>query len=267
MHKTLAMMGVLAFAATAALAQSTSTTPEQSPATSGQSGSSASGQSTGSDSTKGTHSGHGMTPADSSSSASRSGAASGSLSPSDRRFIETAARGGLAEVDLGRLGTEKASSADVKAFAQTMVDDHSKANDELKTLASQKGLTLPTGPDASHKAVRDRLEKLSGDAFDRAFIKEMLKDHKKVVAEFQKQAGSSRADADVKSFAEKTLPKLQQHLEHAQQQSASLDRSGGTSATSTSSPGKDDEGRMDKGSASKDKAKDKKKPDNPDDRP
>jgi putative membrane protein len=228
MNKTVSMAGVLALAAATAFAQSSTTTSGQS----GQSGSSTSGQSTtGSDQKKGEHSGHGMTPSDSSSTQSSSMSGSGSLAASDRRFIETAARGGMAEVELGRLAAEKAQSPEVKAFGQMMVDDHSKANDELKTLASQKGVTLPTDTDAAHKATKDRLDKLSGDQFDQAFMKEMLKDHKKDVAEF-KRAAKTGKDDDVKEWAAKKVPTLEQHLQHAQQAS-NMNAAGGTSATST----------------------------------
>lgn len=252
MSKTVTMVGVLALAATTALAQSTTTTSGQS--TTGTPGQSSTDQ----DKDKGQHSGHGMTPADSSTAASssKSGSGMGSLSAADRRFIETAARGGMAEVELGRLGTEKATSPEVKTFAQMMVDDHSKANDELKTLASQKGVTLPTDTDAKHKAVKDRLEKLSGDQFDKAFMQEMLKDHKKDVSEFQKQAKSTKGDDEVRSWASKTLPTLEQHLEHARQAS-NMNAGGGTSATGTSATG------------TKSKAKDKNKDSSssPSDRP
>lgn len=231
MSKTVTMVGVLALAATTALAQSTTTTSGQS--TTGQASGTSGQSSTDQDKDKGQHSGHGMTPSDSSKSASSS---TGSLSAADRRFIETAARGGMAEVELGRLGTEKASSPEVKAFAQMMVDDHSKANDELKTLASQKGVTLPTDTDAKNKAVKDRLEKLSGDPFDKAFMQEMLKDHRKDVADFQKQAKSVKGDDEVKSWASKTLPTLEQHLQHARQAS-NMNTGGGTSATGTSATG------------------------------
>lgn len=193
MSKTVTMMGVLALAATTALAQSTT---------------------------------------GSSSSASQSMSGSGQLSASDRRFIETAARGGMAEVELGRLGTQKATGPEVKALAQMMVDDHSKANEELKTLASQKGVTLPMDTDSKHKSMTDRLEKLSGEQFDKAFMEEVLKDHKKDVAEFQREAKASGGDSDVKSWASKTLPTLEQHLQHAQQAS-SMSMGAGTSATSS----------------------------------
>src|SRR5438094_41987 len=95
----------------------------------------------------------------------------------DTRFIRDAAYGGMAEVELGKLAAEKASSEDVKKFGQRMVDDHGKANDELKTIASKQNVTWPSKLDATHKMTYDRLSKLSGRAFDRAYMQAMLKDH------------------------------------------------------------------------------------------
>lgn len=141
--------------------------------------------------------------------------ASSAAGGSDSHFVLDAAKGGLAEVEMGRLAAEKASSPDVKQFGQRMVDDHSKANDELKAVASQKGLTLPTELAAADKATLDRLSKLSGEAFDRAYMSDMVKDHRKDVAEFKKEATAGK-DADVKAFAGKTLPTLEEHLKMAQ---------------------------------------------------
>ena len=96
-----------------------------------------------------------------------------------------------------------------------MVDDHSKANDELKDLASKKNVTLPTDVDAKDKATMDRLSALNGAAFDKAYMRHMVSDHKKDISEFQKEA-SSGSDTDVKSWASKTLPTLQHHLQMAE---------------------------------------------------
>jgi len=137
-------------------------------------------------------------------------AASGKLSAADAKFVHEAAIGGMAEVSLGKLAAEKATNPDVKQFGQRMVDDHSKANDELKTYASQKGVTLPADVDSAHKATEARLSKLSGEAFDKAFMADMVKDHDKDVAAF-KHASTAANDADLKAWASKTLPTLQEH--------------------------------------------------------
>lgn len=138
-----------------------------------------------------------------------------------KNFVLKAAKGGLAEVEFGRLAAEKATDPDVKQFGQKMVDDHSKANDELKTIAQQKGIALPTELDAKDKRTRDHLAKLSGAAFDRAYMSDMVKDHTKDVAEFRKESKSGK-DSDVKAFAGKTLPTLEEHLKLAREDHAKV---------------------------------------------
>ena len=147
-------------------------------------------------------------------------AASG-VAAADQAFVKEAAIGGMAEVDLGQLAASKASNPDVKQFGQRMVDDHGKANDELKSWASQKSVNLPTELDAKHKAEHAKLEKLSGDAFDRAYMTSMVADHNKDVAEFQKQSKSAK-DPDLKAWAAKTLPTLQDHQKSAKEISAKV---------------------------------------------
>lgn len=135
-----------------------------------------------------------------------------SAAMTDKDFMNEAAVGGMAEVELGRVASTKAQNADVKKFAQTMVADHTKANGELKTLATGKGATLPTELDAAHKAMMTELQGLSGADFDRAYVAGQLADHEKTVKLFQAQAQSG-TDADIKAFAVKNLPTLQMHLE------------------------------------------------------
>jgi len=134
---------------------------------------------------------------------------------SDQTFVIGAAKGGLAEVELGKLAQEKAASTEVKNFGKRMVDDHSKANDELQSLAKNKNITLPADLDPKDKALRDRLSKLSGAAFDRAYMNAMLSDHRKDVSEFKRESAAGK-DPDVKAFAAKTLPTLEEHLKLAQ---------------------------------------------------
>jgi putative membrane protein len=133
----------------------------------------------------------------------------------DSKFIKEAAEGGMAEVALGQLAVEKASSSDVKKFGQRMVDDHSKANDELKQLASQKNVDLPQDLSAKDKATKATLEKLSGEQFDQAYMKDMVKDHKKDVSDFRRENRAAQ-DPDVKKFAAQTLPTLEDHLKQAE---------------------------------------------------
>ncbi|MEP6769406.1 MAG: DUF4142 domain-containing protein [Acidobacteriota bacterium] len=153
-----------------------------------------------------------------------------SAGSADSKFVMDAAKGGMAEVEMGRMAAEKASNAEVKQFGQKMVDDHSKANDELKQVASAKGIALPSAVDPAQKAAMDKMGKLSGDAFDKAYVADMVKDHKKDVAEFQKEANSGK-DPDMKAFAGKTLPTLQEHLKMVQELNAKM---AGKPARSTS---------------------------------
>jgi len=95
-----------------------------------------------------------------------------------------------------------------------MVDDHSKANDQLKQLASSKGIEVPTDLSAKDKATKERLSKLSGEQFDKAYMKDMVKDHTQDVSEFKKESTSAK-DPDVKNFASQTLPTLEDHLKQA----------------------------------------------------
>lgn len=130
----------------------------------------------------------------------------------DKKFVKDAAEGGLTEVELGKLALQKSSSDDVKQFAQKMVDDHSKANDQLKQVADQDKIDVPAAIDSKHQSRIDKLSKLSGDQFDKAYIKDQLKDHETDVHEFQLEANSG-TDPNVKSFASTTLPTIQQHLD------------------------------------------------------
>jgi putative membrane protein len=157
----------------------------------------------------------------------RSTAASSQASTADHQFIMEAARGGMAEVELGQLAKDKAQSDAVKQFGERMVTDHGKANDELKTLAQSKNITLPADLDAKHKATKDKLSKLSGAQFDRAYMQEMVSDHQKDVNEFRKQSQSAK-DPEVKAWAAKTLPTLQEHLQMAQAASRSAVGTSGT---------------------------------------
>jgi putative membrane protein len=138
------------------------------------------------------------------------------MTMADETFLKKAAQGGMAEVELGQLAVQKASSDQVKQFGQRMVDDHSKANDQLKQLAQQEHVKLPTQPSAKDKATKAKLENLSGKEFDEAYMSDMLKDHKKDVAEFERESKNAK-DPAVKDFAEQTLPTLREHLKQAQQ--------------------------------------------------
>jgi putative membrane protein len=150
------------------------------------------------------------------------------LSSQDRDFVMDAAMGGLMEVELGRLAAQQGTSEAVKQFGQRMVDDHSKTNTELMTLASSKGITLPTQLDEKHRAGVTKLSAMSGAGFDRAYAKMMLSDHKKDVKAFEKQS-TKGSDADLKAFATTALPTLREHLQMAQ----ALNPQGGSNSNSS----------------------------------
>lgn len=145
------------------------------------------------------------------------------MNSADTTFAMKAAQGGMAEVKLGQLAADKASNPDVKAFGQKMVDDHTKANDQLKSVAGNENMTLPTDINAKDQAEYDKLSKLSGADFDKAYMKNMVKDHEMDVKDFQKEANSGK-DPQLKSFASTTLPILQSHLQMAKETQAKVAR-------------------------------------------
>ena len=127
-----------------------------------------------------------------------------------------AAKGGMTELSMSQMAQQKGSSNAAKQFAARMIEDHTKANDGLKQLASSKGVTLPTAPPDAAMAKAKKMQGMSGAAFDKRYMAEILSDHKKVVAPFEKQARSTGGDADINAFAVKTLPTLKEHLQMVQ---------------------------------------------------
>jgi len=137
------------------------------------------------------------------------------LSKGDQSIVTGMAQANMAEVAAGKMALEKSQNADVKKFAQTMIDDHTKALNDVTELAKTKEVTLPSEPDAAHKAMAARLSKLSGDAFDKAYMKEAgVSDHTKVHAKLQKDQTAAK-DPDVKALAAKMLPTVDAHLQTA----------------------------------------------------
>lgn len=201
---------------------------------SAQVGASSAGQ-TGSSSSS-THGAHGMSGStgasaagmDQSSGASGAAGATGSsLSKADSKGIVDMAMVNMAEVEMGKLAQSKSQNPEVKTFAQQMIDDHTKGLQEVQAVAQAKGVTLPTELDAKHKAMAAKLEKLSGDAFDREYMKVGgVASHKEALALLKKNQKSAK-DADVKGLAAKMQPTVEQHLKAAQQ--APTAKSGTTS--------------------------------------
>ena len=140
--------------------------------------------------------------------------AEGKVSDADAKAMKKLAAANLAEIDAGKLAADKAKSAEVKKFGQQMVDDHSKMLDELKKLASAKGVSLPGTPDMADRAETLKL-RASGDSFDKDYMSEMVKDHQKDVQETADLAKSVK-DPQLKSAVEKAHSKIQQHLAMAQ---------------------------------------------------
>ena len=148
-------------------------------------------------------------------SAQNSGATT-TLTAGDRKFLNEAADGGMTEVELGKLAVHKAADENVRNFGQHMIDDHGKANDKIRELAVSKGIELPNALSAKSRNLKKSLAGLSGAAFDRAYMTDMVTDHKEDVAAFQKESNLAH-DPQVKSFATETLPTLHQHLKSAQE--------------------------------------------------
>jgi len=142
-------------------------------------------------------------------------AATAAHARSDAAFMKEAAQAGNAEVEASKLAQTKAQRADVKTFAQTMIDDHTKVGDELKALAASKKVELPTGPSVMQKGELKMIDAGADAKFDERYVKAFgVKAHEDTVKLFQ-EAASEAKDADVKAFAQKTLPGLQHHLEMA----------------------------------------------------
>lgn len=159
------------------------------------------------------------------------------LSSSERKFMEKAAAHGIAEVELGQLAAQKGASNEVKQFGQRMVQDHGKANDELRQIASAKGVELPKSPDKEHQKKMEKMRKLSGAEFDREYTRNMVKDHMNDVREFRKQASSAK-DPQVKQFASKSVPTLEEHLKLAQAAEKSV-AAGGKAKSAATDAGRD----------------------------
>jgi len=150
--------------------------------------------------------------------AAAGGAAMGAkLNASDEKAVKDMAMADMAEVETGKLALSKTQNSDVKAFAQQMVDDHGQALAKVQALAQARGVTLPTDLDAKHKAMSAKLEKMSGDAFDKAYMANAgVKDHKDTKSKLTSDAKKIK-DPDVKALADQHMPVVEQHLKSAQQ--------------------------------------------------
>jgi putative membrane protein len=137
------------------------------------------------------------------------------LSKSETSFVTKAAGGNLAEIKLGQLATQKGTDPKVKDFGNQMVNDHTKANNDLKPIADAGGVQWPENPPPAAQATYDKLSKLSGDQFDRQFMAVMVNDHRKVAQLYEQTLGKA-SDAKLKAYIQKTLPVVRSHLQHAE---------------------------------------------------
>ena len=146
------------------------------------------------------------------------------LSSGDEKALKDMAQANINEVAAAKIALSKAKNSDVKAFAQKMVDDHGAALTKVQAVAQQKGVTLPTEPDPAHKAMADKLEKESGDAFDKMYMENAgTKDHKMVLSKLQSDAKNIK-DPDVKALADAHTPVVEQHLKSAEQMKMAADK-------------------------------------------
>jgi putative membrane protein len=145
----------------------------------------------------------------------------------DETFLRSAAEGSMLEVKLGQVAEQKAQSEEVKKFAKRMVEDHSKALDELKALGAREHINLPTNISHQHSVKYKALEKLSGPEFDRAYARDMVQDHEKDINEFKHGAATAQKP-ELKEFAQKTLPTLESHLEQAKEMMTHVSKEGGS---------------------------------------
>jgi putative membrane protein len=135
----------------------------------------------------------------------------GMLGSTDRQFVMKAAMSDMAEIELGRLAVAQGASDSVKQFGQRMVDDHTRTSQQLMQIVSTAGVTPPSALDPKHRAVVAKMSRLSGAEFDRAYAKQMVKNHQEAVSLFQRESARG-THSELKAFAAATLPALQEHL-------------------------------------------------------
>ncbi len=167
-------------------------------------------------------------------------AGAGKLSQTDERMIKQIAEANLGEISAGKLAQDKAQSDEVKSFAKKMVDDHTKALDELKQLAQSKGVTLPTEPDKQHMAMEKKLQAQSGDKFDKQYMQQAGDRAHKETHRLLQLASSRAEDSDLKNYASKVLATVESHEQMAKDTTRNLKSSAeGKSGQGKSKSGKE----------------------------
>lgn len=154
-------------------------------------------------------------------------ASSNSLNSSEQDFLKKASQGNQAEIELAQLAMKKSDNSQVKQLAQKIMNDHQNNEQQLQQLASKDNLNLPTNPDDQAAQEKSKLENLSGSQFDQQYVSYLVQEHQKDINEFQNQANQAQ-NSSVKNYAQNTLPKLQEHLNMAQQISQSSAQSSGS---------------------------------------
>jgi putative membrane protein len=149
----------------------------------------------------------------------------------DETFLRGAAEGSMLEVKLGQVAEQRAQSEEVKKFAQRMVEDHTKALDELKAIGAREHINLPTNISHQHSLRYKALEKLSGAEFDKAYARDMVQDHQQDINEFKHGAATAQKP-ELKDFAQKTLPTLESHLQQAKEMMAQVSKESGSKGRS-----------------------------------
>ncbi len=167
------------------------------------------------------------------SSGSKSSSA-GKMAKQDMDALAKLAQADMAEIDAGKLASQKASNPDVKKYGQHMVDEHTKMLEEGKKIAQAKGAKPPASADSKHRAALKKLQGLSGDEFDRAYMKQMVSDHQEVLKLAQKTAKDTK-DAELKAHVEKGTPHIQEHLDMAKKLASSTSSKSASSSKSGSS--------------------------------
>ena len=166
-----------------------------------------------------------------SGTAPKSGTTKSSKAPKETHFLKEAIQGNLAEVKMGKLGEEKGTTADIRDFGKRLVTDHSAANDKAKS--QEAGVSPPSEPTKKQTETYQALSKLSGSKFDRRYIEDMVKDHKKDIAEYKRAAKSG--SGPIADYAQNALPTLQEHLRIAEKIEKSQKNGTGASKPSNQS--------------------------------
>ncbi len=154
------------------------------------------------------------------------------LAKADQKMLTDLAMANMAEIETAKLALQKTQSDRVKSFAQQMVDDHTKGLEEVRKVAATRSVTLPTELDAKHKAMAAKLEKLSGDKFDRSYMEQAGVQAHKEAHQLVSKAESTAQDSELKSLATRLQPTIHQHLNNAEQLNAAI--KGGSSTVGSS---------------------------------